>query len=367
MTDKVIHVTQPSLAPLDEYVAYLRSIWETGVLTHNGPMVQRLERELKEYLGVEHVACVANGTCALQLAIRALNLSGEIITTPFTFIATASIISWERCRPVFVDIDADTWNIDAGLIEEAITDKTSAILPVHVFSAPCDVVRIASIATRYGLKVIYDAAHALGVQVRGSSVLRYGDVSAVSLHATKLLNTAEGGVCVTRDRALADRIKRLRFFGYDDNKDIVDDGMNAKMSEVHAALGLANLSRLGQFRSSRRDKYELYRGLLAGVSHVRLQRISPEEYNFSYMPVVFDDEDILLRVLKRLKENGIHPRRYFYPSLNTVRVFQPQSYLPVSESVARTVLCLPLYDRLSSEDIERICQCVASASERAGV
>ena len=360
MTDRIIPVTQPSLAPLEEYVAYLQTIWETGVMTHNGPIMQRFEHDLADYLGIEHVVCVANGTCALQLAIRALGLSGEVITTPFTFIATAGIINWERCRPVFVDIDPDTWNIDAGRIEEAITSRTTAILPVHVFSAPCDVVRIAEIAERRGLRVIYDAAHAFGVQVGGSTVLRHGDISAVSLHATKLLNSAEGGVCATRDRALADRLRRLRFFGFDENKDIVDEGMNAKMTEVSAALGLANLSRLGQFRRNRRDKSELYRRLISGLPNLRPQRINPEEYNYSYMPVVFDDEETLLRAVRRLTEDGIHPRRYFYPSLNTVPIFQPQSHLPVSERVARTVLCLPLYDTLSNEDIERVCRHVQS-------
>lgn len=360
MTDRTIPVTRPSLAPLEEYVAYLKTIWETGVMTHNGPIMQRFERELADYLGIDHVVCVANGTCALQLAIRALGLSGEVITTPFTFIATASIISWERCRPVFVDIDPDTWNIDAGRIEEAITSRTSAILPVHVFSAPCDVVRIAAIAERHRLRVIYDAAHAFGVQVSGSTVLRHGDIAAVSLHATKLLNTAEGGVCATRDGSLADRLRRLRFFGFDENKDIVDEGMNAKMTEVSAALGLANLSRMSQFRRNRRDKSELYRRLLAGLPNLRLQRFKPEEYNYSYMPVVFDDEETLLRAVRRLIEDGIHPRRYFYPALNTVSIFQPQAHLPVSERVARTVLCLPLYDTLSNEDIERVCRHVQS-------
>ncbi len=358
MTD--IPVTRPSLAPLEEYVDYLKTIWETGVMTHNGPIMQRFEHELAEYLGVEHVVCVANGTCALQLAIRALDLSGEVITTPFTFIATASIIRWERCRPVFVDIDPDTWNIDAGRIEEAITSRTSAVLPVHVFSASCDVVRIAAIAERHGLRVIYDAAHAFGVQVGGSTVLRHGDVSAVSFHATKLLNSAEGGACITGDRALADRLRRLRFFGFDENKDIVDEGMNAKMTEVSAALGLANLSRMSQFRRNRRDKSELYRRLLSGSQHLRFQRFNPEEYNYSYMPVVFDDEETLLRTIRGLADDGIYPRRYFYPSLNTVSIFQPQLRLPVAERVARTVLCLPLYDTLSTEDIERICRHVIS-------
>ncbi len=355
-----IYVTRPSLAPLEEYIPYLKTIWETGVMTHNGPMVQRLEKELCNYLNVKHVVCVANGTCALQLAMRALNLTGEVITTPFTFIATANIIAWERCRPVFVDIDPGTWNIAPDKIEERITDKTSAILPVHVFSVPCDVGRIQAIADKHGLKVIYDAAHAMAVEVGGKSILRYGDISGVSFHATKLFNTAEGGACVTDDDTLAERVRRMRFFGFDDRKDIVDDGLNAKMTEVSASLGLANLKWLDHVRRNRREKYELYRDFLSEMPYITFQKYNPE-YNYSYMPVLFDSEELLLRVVAQLNGDNIYPRRYFCPSLNTVPIFDPQASLPVSERVSRTILCLPLYDTLSSIDIERICRHIAVA------
>ena len=330
-------------------------------MTHNGPFVQRLEQELCDYLNVKHVVCVANGTCALQLAMRALNITGEVITTPFTFIATANIIAWERCRPVFVDIDPDTWNIAPDKIEERITDKTSAILPVHVFSAPCDVDRIQAIADEHGLKVVYDAAHAMAVDVGGRSILRYGDVSAASFHATKLFNTAEGGACVTDDDTLAERVRRTRFFGFDDRKNIVDDGLNAKMTEVSAGLGLANLKWLDHVRRNRREKYELYRSLLSGLPFITFQEYNPDEHNYSYMPVLFGSEELLLRVMDRLASDKIHPRRYFFPSLNTVSIFYPQASLPVSERVARTVLCLPLYDTLSSKDIKRVCRHIAAA------
>jgi hypothetical protein len=355
-----IYVTRPSLAPLREYIPYLETIWETGILTHNGPLVQRLERELRQYLGVEHLVCVSSGTCALQLAIRALDLSGEIITTPFSYIATASIIAWERCRPVFVDIDPDTWNIDPSKIEERITEKTSAILPVHVFSAPCDVHAISAVANRHGLKVIYDGAHAISVDLGGRSVLRYGDVSAASFHATKLFNTAEGGACITDDAPLAARIRRMRFFGFNDEKEIVDDGMNAKMTEVAAALGLANLRWLDEVRRNRKEKYEYYRVLLSRLPYISFQRYDPSAYNYSYMPIALESEDLVARVEARLLEEGIAPRRYFHPSLNLVSRFDPQSPLPVSERIARTVLCLPLYDSLSTENIELICRRVAS-------
>ena len=350
-----IHVTRPSLAPLEEFEEYLKTIWESGVMTHNGPLVQRLEKELCDYLGVKNLVCVASGTSALQLSIRALNLTGEIITTPFTFIATANIISWERCRPVFVDIDPDTWNIDSSLIEEKITEATSAILPVHVFSAPCKVEQIKTIAHRHGLKVIYDAAHAMATQVKGESLLSKGDVSAVSFHATKLFNTIEGGACVTEDDSLAERLRQMRFFGFDTRKNIVDEGMNAKMTEVSAGLGLANLKWLDLIRSNRRAKYRLYIDLLSSCPFLSFQKIDPNEYNYSYLPVLFENENTLLRIVKRLNADHIFPQRYFSPSLNTVSIFKPQTALPVSERIAQLILCLPLYDSLVSDGIRRIC------------
>ncbi len=352
---KPIYVTQPSLAPIKDFTPYLEKIWESGVMTHNGPLMHQLERELGQYLGVDDVVCLVNGTCALQLAIRALNLEGEIITTPFTFIATANIIAWERCKPVFVDIDPGTWNIDADKIEEKITDKTRGILPVHVFSAPCDIEGIRRIADKHGLKVIYDAAHAMCVDYAGQSILNYGDVSCLSFHATKLFNTCEGGACVTKDKELAARIRRLRFFGFDEKKDIVDDGMNAKMTEVSAALGLANLRCLDEVRKNRRDKYELYQSLLSDRPYIRFQRFHPDEYNYSYLPIVFDTEDRLLEAEKKLNGEKIYPRRYFYPALHETSIFEDAA-LPVAESVARTILCLPLYGALGEDSINRICE-----------
>ena len=355
---KHIYVTRPSLAPLSDVIPYLEQIWNTGIMTHNGPLMQQLEQELRSYLKVPDMVCVANGTCAMQIAMRALNLSGEIITTPFTFIATANIISWERCKPVFVDIDPNTWNIDPDKIEEAITENTSAILPVHVFSAPCDIEHIQKIAEEYQLKVIYDAAHAMAVKCMGQSVLNYGDISCVSFHATKLFNTAEGGGCVTTDPVIADRLRRLRFFGFDANKDIIDDGMNAKMTEVHAALGIANLQYIEKTITNRRNKYLYYIKKLEDLPFLTFQEFDSEAYNYSYMPVLFDSEERLLHVTKNLAECHIVPRRYFYPSLNNVDIFNCSQHLPVAERVARCILCLPLYDTLSEEHIDRICECV---------
>ena len=352
--DKPIYVTQPSLAPLSEFNAYLQKIWETGVMTHNGPFMQQLEKEISVYEGVPDTICLANGTCAMQLAIRAMDLEGEILTTPFTFIATANSITWERCTPVFVDIDPGTWNIDAEKIEAAITDKTCAILPVHVFSAPCDVVRIQEIANKHKLKVIYDAAHAMCVKVNGKSIMSYGDVSCTSFHATKLFNTCEGGACFAGNKELAARIRRMRFFGFDEQKDIVDDGMNAKMTEISAALGLANLRHLDVVRKNRREKYELYQLLLGGLDFITFQTFDPEEYNYSYMPVLFDTEKRLLRTLEKLAAEKVYPRRYFYPSLHDVAIFE-KTELPIAESVASRIACLPLYNELAEADIRRIC------------
>lgn len=361
MSDKnrPIYVSRPSLAPLEEYSKYLKVIWETGIMTHNGPMVQSLERELCDYLNVKNLVCLANGTAALQLAIRALNLTGEVITTPFTYIATASIIAWERCRPIFVDIDPDTWNIDPEKIEEKITDKTTAILPVHVFSNPCDIERIQKIAAKHTLKVIYDAAHAMAVEVDGQSILRFGDISCLSFHATKLFNTAEGGACITDDSVLAEKMRRARFFGFNEKKEIVDEGMNAKMTEVSAGLGHANLKSLDRVRKNRRVKYELYQNLLADIPSIKFQKYLPDSYNYSYMPIIFESEELLLRIIEKLHAENVFPRRYFYPSLNTVSVFAPQDALPISERVAKTIICLPLYDSLPPKDIERVCHCIA--------
>ncbi len=355
--NKPIYVTQPSLAPLEEFNENLQQIWESGVMTHNGPFLQRLEKEVSDYEGVSDTICLSNGTCAMQLAIRALDLEGEIITTPFTFIATANCITWERCSPVFVDIDPDTWNIDSGTIEAAITEKTCAILPVHVFSAPCDVVRIQQIADKHDLKVIYDAAHAMCVKVNGKSIMTYGDVSTTSFHATKLFNTCEGGACFTENQELAARIRRMRFFGFDESKTIVDDGMNAKMTEIAAGLGLANLKHLDEVRKNRREKYELYQRLLSDRSYITFQKFDPEEYNYSYMPVLFDTEERLFQALEKLAAEKIYPRRYFYPSLHDVAIFETPE-LPVAESVASRIVCLPLYNALAEEDIRRICELI---------
>lgn len=358
---KPIYVTQPSLAPLNEFVHYLEGVWERGILTHNGPLVQKLEHDLSSKLGIEYLTLVSNGTVALQMAIKALELKGEIIISPFTWIATVSAIKWEGCTPVFTDIDQDTLNIDPSKIEECITDKTVAIMPVHVFGNPCDVEAIDKIAKKHNLKVIYDAAHAIGSTYNGKSLLEFGDISATSLHATKLFNTAEGGACVTSDKTLDEKLKRIRFFGHNENKDIVEDGFNGKLTEVHAALGLANLKYYDEVLADRKKKYILYKELLSDLDGISFQRLELGEPNYSYFPVVFDSEETLVLIVELLSEHKVYPRRYFYPSVNTYSQVVEYKMAPISEDISRRILCLPLYKELTSFEIERICKTVKEA------
>lgn len=349
-----IYVTKPFLPELSDYVDLLESIWDTGVLTHNGPMVRGLEKELSNKLNIDNCCLVTNGTIAIQMAIKALALQGEIITTPFSWVATISAIKWEGCVPVFCDVDRDTFNIDVDKIESLINENTVAIMPVHVFGVPCDVERIEKIAHNHNIKVIYDAAHALGSKYKGKSVLEYGDVSASSLHGTKLFNTAEGGLCVTSNMDYFEKLKRIRFFGHDESRDIVEDGLNGKMTEIHAALGLASIKYFDDLIKDRTLKYNMYLKCLEHLPKVRFQTIKEGHPNYSYFPIVFENEDLLLIVERDLNKQGVYPRRYFNPSLNTCKNIVERSIMPVSEELSRTILCLPLYFELSKENIKKI-------------
>jgi len=331
----------------------MKKIWDSGIMTHNGPLVQQFEKEVQAFLGCSNLVACTNGTIALQMAIRALGLKGEIITTPFTFIATISSIMWERCTPVFVDIDPETLNIDPEKIEEKITCHTVAIMPVHVFGNACEIDRINEIAKAHNLKVIYDAAHAVGVKYKGRCILDYGDVSATSFHATKMLNTAEGGGVVTCNKELDEKLRRIRFFGFENHTDIVEDGFNGKMTEVHAALGLANLKYLQNALDDRKKKYNIYKTELSKNASLSFQKIT-YDCNYSYFPLIFDTEKSLLSVTALLNAEGIFPRRYFYPSVNTFNKLVPYVKMPISEDVANRILCLPLYYTLSEQDMERI-------------
>jgi len=359
MNNKPIYVTKPSLAPLDEYVEILEGVWERGILTHNGPLVQKFEEDLCTKLSLPNFVASSSGTIAIQMAIKALALSGEIITTPFTWIATISAIKTEGCTPIFCDIDPETLNIDPGKLEALITNKTVAIMPVHVFGNSCDVESIEAIAKQHNLKVIYDGAHAVGSTYNDRSILEHGDITAISLHATKLLNTAEGGGCFTRDAVLHEKMRRIRFFGHNEKKDdIVEDGFNGKMTEIHAALGIANLKYYDEVLLSRQVRYKQYRDVLTNISGIRFQKIVYGKPNYSFFPIILDSEEVLLRVQKALNDQVIYPRRYFYPSVNKFEHIVEYQPCPISEDISIRVLCLPLYWKITDDDIRRIIEII---------
>lgn len=348
-----VFVTRSYLPPRGEYETYLERIWANRQLTNQGPLVQLLERRLRRFLGVEYLQFLANGTLALQLALDVLEIhDGEVITTPFSYVATASSILWQRCTPVFADIDPETLCIDPAGVESAITKHTRAVLGVHVFGYPCDVDAIEAVAARSGLKVIYDAAHAFGVRYRGKSLLAYGDVSACSFHATKVFHTVEGGCCVVHDRAVDARLELAKRFGHEGDEHL-QLGINAKNSEFHAAMGLCNLEHFDEIVSGRRKCSECYDRLLAG----RLRRpvLRPDcEYNYGYYPVIFESEKQLSEALERLAKEQVFPRRYFWPSLNCLPYLERKACCPVSEDIASRILCLPLFPELADDTIELI-------------
>ena len=343
-----VNVTKAYLPPLEEYTSYLRGIWERGWLTNNGPLVQQLEADLSANLNGAPVQFTSNGTIAIQIAIKALELKGEILTTPFSYVATTTSILWENCKPVFVDIEPHTFCIDASKLEAAITPNTTAILATHVYGYPCDVLAIDALAQKHQLKVIYDGAHAFGSLLQGRSLLTYGDLATCSFHATKLFHTVEGGAIVVNDASLKQKIWLLKSFGH-----IGDDyftlGVNGKNSEFHAAMGLCNLPRVPEFIASRKQLAELYRKELAALPLVYpVCQDASFTYNYAYFPVIFQSETQMLKVKEVLAAHSIYTRRYFYPSLNQLPYVQGET-CPVSEDIASRVLCLPFYQELSEE------------------
>lgn len=351
-----IFVTKSFMPPLSEYQALINRIYESSILTNGGPMVRELESRLCEYLGVENFHYLTNGTIALQLALSAMDIDdGEIITTPFSYVATTSSILWQRCKPVFVDIEPNNFTIDVEKIESAITPRTRAIMAVHVFGYACDVDKIQEIADKHNLRVIYDGAHAFGAKYNGRSLLSYGDISTCSFHATKLFHTVEGGACIVRDGSVSDKLELQKRFGHHKDDHFML-GINAKQSEFHAAMGLANLPYIDEIISVRRHVSELYDAELAGcVGRPKVQ--DGLEYNYAYYPVVFADESQLLRVFAALNAVDIFPRRYFYPSLNKLPYVDSAS-CPISEDIALRIACLPLYVGLSDEDVKLICKII---------
>jgi dTDP-4-amino-4,6-dideoxygalactose transaminase len=348
----MILATKPYFPPKEKYLSYIEEIYRTGWLTNNGVFAVDLENKLKDYLKVDYLSVLTNGTVAIQMAIKTLALKGEIITTPFSYVATTSSIVWESCKPIFVDIKSSDFTIDADKIEDAITPQTSAILATHVFGYPCDVEQIEAIAQKHRLKVIYDAAHAFGVEVKGTSVLNYGDISTLSFHATKLFHTVEGGAVIATNAEDARVLEYQRRFGHDGPYKFHGLGINAKLSEIHAAMGHCVLDDIESILEKRKTQWLYYFAQLQALNVDLLVVESHIQYNYAYFPIVFQSEAILLKILQTLELKDIFPRRYFYPSLNTVNYVEYQS-MPISESIASRVMCLPLFDdlELSTQDI----------------
>lgn len=357
-----VYVTQPYLPPLEQFIPYLEKIWASKILTNSGPFHQQLEKELCEYLGVEHLALFANGTIALVTALQALRITGEVITTPYSFVATAHSLLWNGIKPVFVDIDPGTLNLDPRKIEAAISPQTTAILPVHVYGHPCDVEAIQKIADNYNLRVIYDAAHAFGVRSDRGSVLNNGDLSVLSFHATKVFTTCEGGAIVSPDAKTKQRIDHLKNFGFVDEVTVVAPGINGKMSEMSAALGLLQLKHVDKSLARRREIDETYRKLLKGVKGIRcLQNAGEKVANHAYFPILVEDGYPVSRdaLYQTLKNHNIYPRRYFYPLISDFPMYRGmpsarRDNLPVATDLAERVLCLPIYPALDMAHVEKI-------------
>jgi dTDP-4-amino-4,6-dideoxygalactose transaminase len=353
----MIPVTKPFLPKEEEFKAYLDSIWERQWLTNNGPLLNDLELKLKEYLNIKHLLYVCNGTFALQLAIKALQLKGEVITTPFSYVATTSSIVWEGCQPVYVDIDPETLNIDPSKIEAAITPKTSAILATHVYGNPCDIDAIQQIADRHHLKVIYDAAHCFGTKYKNKSVFEYGDISATSFHATKLFHTIEGGAVFTRDPDLLKKMLFLRNFGHNGPDEFASLGINGKNCEFHAAMGLCNLKHVDEILERRKLLSEHYFERLKNVNAKFPKLNQDKDYNYAYFPLLFDTEALRIKCMDKLELAKIYCRRYFAPALSTLPYVR-QVKMPVCDDVVKRIVCLPLYHSLTFPDLDMICRII---------
>ncbi|WCG81858.1 DegT/DnrJ/EryC1/StrS family aminotransferase [Pectobacterium sp. A5351] len=367
---KNIFVTSPLLPPLEEFVPYLEQIWDNKWLTNNGPFHQQLEKKLAEHLGVEHLCLFSNGTLALLTALQALRITGEVITTPYSFVATSHSLLWNGLKPVFVDIDPITCNLDPERIERAITPATSAILPVHCYGIPANVDRIQEIADTYGLKVIYDAAHAFDVKQKGTSILNHGDLSILSFHATKVFNTIEGGAIICPDAKTKKRIDYLKNFGFADEVTVMAPGINGKMNEVQAAFGMLQLQHIDHALEQRRRIYQRYSDALQNLPGIGLINVPQGiDWNYAYYPIFIGKDFPCTRdeLYSLLKEVNIFSRRYFYPLISSFPMYRgldsaSQDNLPVAQSVADVVLCLPIYADLLPEDQERVIMAILAQS-----
>ena len=365
--EKKIFVTQPALPPLEEFMPYLEKIWANKILTNNGPFHQQLEAELCNYLGVKYISLFCNGTMALITALQALRITGEVITTPFSFVATTHALWWNNIKPVFVDIEPDYFNLDAAKIEAAITPHTTAILPVHVYGNPCNVEAIKHIADTYNLKVIYDAAHTFGVTVKDVPIVSFGDLSVMSFHATKVFNTFEGGAIVCHDETMKKRIDNLKNFGFAGETTVVAPGINAKMNEVQAAMGLLQLKTIDATIEKRKHIAELYRKELSGVDGIRFLEDMPDvKHCYSYFPILIDKDTYGTSrdaVYETLKQHNIYGRRYFYPLISQFPTYKglesaQAGKMPIAEKVAEEVICLPIYSELDFSAVKDICEII---------
>lgn len=366
---KHINVTQPFLPPLDEYIPYLKEIWGSKWLTNNGPFHQQLEKELASFLGVPYISLFANGTLALVTALQVLRITGEVITTPYSFVATTHSLWWNKIKPVFVDIEPEYCNLDPNKIEEVITPETSAILPVHVYGNPCQMAEIQKIADKHNLKVIYDAAHAFGVKLNGESILNFGNLSILSFHATKVYNTFEGGAIVCHDEEMKRHIDDLKNFGFRGETIVVAHGINAKMNELQAAMGLLQLKYINEAIKKRKAIAQIYREELKDVDGISfLNDIENVEHNYSYFPIFVDKDQYGMtrdELYEKLKENGIYGRRYFYPLISNMPTYRSllsatKENLPVANKVGEQVLCLPIYGSLTIDVVNKISQLIKS-------
>jgi dTDP-4-amino-4,6-dideoxygalactose transaminase len=361
--NEIITVTKPCLPPLEEFIPYLQQIWENKWLTNNGPLHQQLEKELAEYLGVKYISVFSNGTLALITALQALNISGEVITTPFSFVATTHSLWWNKIKPVFVDIEPEYLNLDPAKIEAAITPETTAIMPVHVYGNPCKVDEIQRIANKHGLKLIYDAAHAFAVKINGKSILNYGDLSVLSFHATKVYSTIEGGAIICHTEEMKHHIDNLKNFGFRGETVVEEPGINAKLNEVQAAYGLLQLKYVDGFIARRKEITERYRSLLKDIPGIRfLDDMEGVSHGYSYFPILIDKEEFGKsrdEVYEHLKLQNIYSRRYFYPLIssfepyNKLQSSDPQNLL-VATKAAKDVLCLPIYVELEDKQLVEI-------------
>lgn len=365
--DNPIYVTQPSLPPLEEYIELLKQIWDNKILTNNGHFHRQFEKELAEYLGVKYISVFSNGTLALITALQALRITGEVITTPFSFVATTHSLWWNNIKPVFADIEPDFFNLDPEKVEAAITPQTTAIMPVHVYGNPCNMEHFQRIADTYGLRLIYDAAHAFGVKINGKSILNFGDLSVLSFHATKVFNTIEGGAIVCQDEKTKQRIDYLKNFGFANETTVIAPGINAKMNEVQAAYGLLQLKYIDENIAKRKDIADLYRKNLSNIPGLRfLNDFEGINHSYSYFPILVDASvygQTRDELYEELKRNNIFSRRYFYPLISQFPSYRgltsakPEN-LPVAEKIAEQVICLPIYPNLGSTDIEIITQII---------